>query len=280
MRVLATVALALASSTTLACSDASALDEGRDGTAALECREPFDFEFVPDTLGGDEAYVCFAFDRSAFAGETISKVLWSPPTGGAFALHHAILYAVPGEFSDGPVICDGMPEAAVGLHVWSIGGDDLELPVDTALVLPNGTERFVVEAHTLRVADGAPESGRVRLCAGSTNPANEAALMGTGAPVPAIRPMHQEISEGSCALAGDVHLFSVWPHMHRVGKEISAELVRATGAATPLVDVTSWDFASQRTYPLDVNAAGGDAVRVRCVWENPSADYVLPGPKT
>jgi hypothetical protein len=242
--------------------------------------DPLELEFLPDTLGADEAYVCFGFDSSRFAGSSVSAVRWSIPDEGEFLLHHAILYAIPEDFSDGPIVCDAMPDAAVGLHVWSVGGGDLVLPSDAGLLLPSGTQRFVVEAHTLRVGGTPGEPGRARICRGPAEPLHPAALMGLSAPVPAIRPMHEEISERSCTLSGGFHFFSVWPHMHLVGEQITADLERVVGDTTPLVGVTTWDFHRQRTYPLDVDAVAGDQVRVRCVWRNPTAEYVLPGPRT
>ena len=244
------------------------------------CSDPLELEFQPNTLGADEAYVCFGFDSSTFAESSVSAVRWSIPTEGDVVLHHAILYAIPEDFPDGPIVCDAMPDAAVGLHVWSVGGGDLVLPSDAGLLLPTGTTRFVVEAHTLRVAGTRGEPARARICRGPAEPVHPAALMGLSAPVPAIRPMHEEISERSCALAGDFHFFSVWPHMHLVGEEISADLERALGGTTSLAGVTNWDFRQQRTYPLDVDARAGDQVRVRCVWRNPTEEYVLPGPRT
>ena len=251
-----------------------------EGHADAACRDPLELALQPNTLGADEAYVCFGYDSSAFVGSTVGAVRWSIPSDGEYTLHHAILYAIPEDFPDGPVVCDAMPDAAVGLHVWSVGGDDLVLPPDAGLSLPEGTTRFVVEAHTLRVGGAPGDPARVRICRGPDEPTNLAALMSASAPVPAIRPMHEEISERTCTLAGELHLFSVWPHMHRVGEEISADLEHAEGGTTPLVDVTDWDFNWQRTYPLDVDARAGDQIRVRCVWQNPTEEYVLPGPRT
>ncbi len=263
----------------LACGTPQSTETSKESDD-VPCTDPLELEFQPDTLGADEAYVCFGYDSSAFGESTVGAVRWSIPSEGEYMLHHAILYAVPDDFPTGPVLCDAMPDAAVGLHVWSVGGDDLELPPDAGLLLPEGTQRFVVEAHTLRVGGAAGDPGRVRICRGPGEPAHPAALMGLSAPVPAIRPMHEEISERTCALAGDFHFFSVWPHMHLVGHEISANLERVAGDTTPLVDVTNWDFRQQRTYPLDVDALAGDQVRVRCVWQNPTEEYVLPGPRT
>jgi hypothetical protein len=103
--------------------------------------------------------------------------------------------------------------------------------------------------------------------------------MRTDAPVPAIRPQHVETSSGTCRLAGDLHLWSVWPHMHLTGQEITVELV-AAGAATTLVDVVPWNFLAQKRYPLAVDAHAGDEIRDTCIWNNTSDSYVFPGPLT
>jgi len=225
--------------------------------------------------------VCFGFDPGALAAGTIGGVLWTPTAGGSLLLHHATLYAVTVDYPDGPVACDGMPPGSVGLHVWTPGGDDLVLPSDTGLLLPTGTRRFVVEAHTLRVGPGpGVEDARVSLCAGPAQPAHLAALMSASAPVPAIRPQHVETSQATCTLAGDLHLWSVWPHMHLAGKEVSVDLQRADASVQTLVDVTPWDFHLQRTYPLSVDALGGDRIHTQCTWQNTTDAYILPGPLT
>ena len=46
---------------------------------------------------------------------------------------------------------------------------------------------------------------------------------------------------------------------------------------SPLLDVPAWDFTHQLTYSLDQELAANDTIELTCVWENPSAEYVLPG---
>jgi hypothetical protein len=99
------------------------------------------------------------------------------------------------------------------------------------------------------------------------------------APVPAIRPHHEETSSAACTLAGDLHLWSVWPHMHLTGEEIALELVQS-GATTTLVDVTPWNFLAQKRYPLAVDARAGDQIQTTCRWNNTTDGYVFPGPLT
>jgi hypothetical protein len=242
------------------------------------CAHEVDLGFAPDLGEASEAYVCFGFDGTPLAAGTIDAVRWRIG-GGGVTVHHALLYAVTADFPDGPLPCDGMPDGSVGLHVWSPGGDDLALPAGTALRLPAGTRRFVVEVHALRTGIGSAGESRVTLCAGPDEPRHLAALISASAPVPAIRPHHEEHSTSTCTMGGDVHLWSAWPHMHLAGKEIASTLVRRS-QSTPLVDVVPWDFHAQRTYPLDVDVAAGDEVHVACTWDNATANYVLPGPRT
>jgi len=112
---------------------------------------------------------------------------------------------------------------------------------------------------------------------GPASPTNFAAVIGMSVPVPAIRPHHVETAQGACALAAPVHLFSVRPHMHRIGQDIRVSLLGLDAGTTSLVDVKPWNFLAQRRYPLDVDAVAGDRIQTTCVWNNRSDSYVLPG---
>jgi hypothetical protein len=65
-----------------------------------------------------------------------------------------------------------------------------------------------------------------------------------------------------------------------MGKEILGELVRAEGGTEKLVDIVPWEFTNQKTYPLSVDAARGDSIRVSCTWDNTTDNTILPGPRT
>jgi hypothetical protein len=110
------LAVACCSALSLGCA-ASAEDVG---ASALDCMNPTSFRFVPDTGDAAEAYLCFGFDAGAVANGTISGVRWSPPDpASAYQIHHALLYAIPSDYPDGPFACDGTPAGAVALHMWS-----------------------------------------------------------------------------------------------------------------------------------------------------------------
>jgi hypothetical protein len=169
-----------------------------------------------------------------------------------------------------------MPADAVALHVHAPGGVALELAADVGLSLSPSAKFFRIEAHARRTSNVAAEPARVELCTHTETPLKLAAWLGTSAPVPAIRPHTTEVSTGHCELPMAFHVIFGWPHMHKVGKEFHAVISRA-GVVSPLLDVPAWDFTHQFTYPLDAELAAHDVIEPTCVWENPNAEYVLPG---
>jgi len=233
---------------------------------------------TPDPGAPGEAYLCYGFGIDAIQDGFVRGLMWNAPKSGGVTWHHATLYAVPTDFPDGP--CDGMPPGAVGLHVWAPGGDNLVLPEGVGIHLPAQTKRMVVEMHVLRTNSSAAESGSLGVCLNREPVTHPAMFFAAVAPVPAIRPRTVEISKARCVFHDDAHLWSIWPHMHQVGTEIQANLIRANGDTTMLSRVMPWDFHHQQTYPLDVDVHAGDAIEAQCTWDNQSDQYVLPGPKT
>jgi len=253
-------------------------DEQIADHASLPCEASVRIEFRPDAPApGEEAYVCFGFDAGLLEGRPISAIRWSPPAGGGVSVHHATLFATREGTADGPTTCDAMPADAVGLHVFAPGGTPLELPPDVGLELPTGTIRLLVEAHVLRTDASAPEAASAEICTLAEPPAKLAAWIGVSAPVPAIRPHHEETSIARCTLEAPFRLLATWPHMHRVGKAFHGSVLRRDSTRTRLIDVEPWAFEKQRTYPIDVQVEAGDAIETHCIWQNPGDEYVLPG---
>ena len=71
-----------------------------------------------------------------------------------------------------------------------------------------------------------------------------------------------------------LRIFSVYPHMHQLGRTISASVVRANGDEVPLVTIGNWDFHWQRDYTLaqPVEVYPGDQLKVRCDFDNSPAN--------
>jgi hypothetical protein len=255
-----------------ACSGSAASPGGTDRALTLR--------FGFDAPVNGEQYECFGFDASALAGRWLQSITWTaPPPSNGVQLHHAGLYAFPEDYPDGPVMCDAMPVSWT-MHMWAPGGDSLALPSGVALELPAGTKRFVVQAHVLRFTAGPPGSESVSLATTATAPDHVAAWLPADGAVPALRPRMQEHSTAACIAAAPMHIVSSWPHMHLLGTSFEGAVVRSDGTRTPIVDVPTWNFDAQRTYPVDRDVAAGDRIETDCTWFNPTDQYVLPGAST
>src|SRR5439155_4126162 len=117
----------------------------------------------------------------------------------------------------GPWLCEGMPEGAVGLHVWAPGGAALTMPEGIGLAMPAGTESLLVEAHAVRVSDEPARPGQVRIGLWSRAPAALAAWVPVQAPVPILRPGQRGSSTGSCRARARTSRRFAWPARHPRG---------------------------------------------------------------
>jgi hypothetical protein len=222
-----------------------------------------------------EGYGCSSYPLD-LGGKAIASIRWQDPPTGPVRLHHATLQLTAERSEATPTGCETTPADLVTLHVHAPGGGSLELPPDVGFSVPSSARFFRIETHAIRTGPGAPSAARVEICTRADDPPKLAGWLGLGAPVPAIRPHMTETSTGRCELSSPFHLLSAWPHMHRVGRAFHAAVARA-GTVTPLLDVPSWDFSHQATYPLDLELDAHDVIAPTCVWENPTSEYVLPG---
>jgi copper type II ascorbate-dependent monooxygenase-like protein len=233
--------------------------------------------FAYDAPAGSEAYECFGFDASPLPGAYITRIDWATPDGGTGAvLHHAGLYAYPDDYPDGPVSCDSMPVAWT-MHIWYPGGDSLTLPAGVALALPEGTRRFVVQAHVLRIAGGPAGVATVTLHATTEPPEHVATWLPAAGTVPALGPQQTLTSSFTCVAAARMHIVSTTPHMHELGRAFQGAVTGADGSTAAIVDVPDWSFDEQKTYAVERDVAPGDGIETTCTWTNFTDSVVLPG---
>jgi Copper type II ascorbate-dependent monooxygenase, C-terminal domain len=260
-------AAAFAATACISCSAATAVDA--DSCTTLE----FAAELAPEQ---QEGYVCFAFEAGADSRPISSSSIELAGESG-LVLHHATLYtSAEARPYSGAFDCNPMPLDALAVQVAVPGSESLSLPADTALALRPDTRTFLIEAHLFRSSQAPAAPTRLKLCRARSTPAKLAGRFAVGASVPAIRPHQLESSTALCRLPFDLHLMYSWPHMHRVGHEFHAALLRGD-QRIPIVDIEHWDFSQQLTYPVDIDAAAGDLIQSTCVWKNASDAYVLPG---
>lgn len=244
------------------------------------CVVPLSLSVQPDPgVPGEEAYLCFGFDvPRATLGEMFLQGVEILPADSAVVTHHVALFVTSSDFSDGPVRCEQMPEDALELSVWGPGSGALRMPASAAVAFPEDASRLVVQAHAMRVGEGSAGPLEVQMCLTDARPEHVAAWMPVRAPVPVIPPHQAESRSKECELSAALHLFSVWPHMHRIGAEFHSILHRKDGSAPPIVEVVPWDADDQRMYFPGLDLAAGDRIETACIWQNNTEQYVLPGP--
>lgn len=194
--------------------------------------------------------------------------------------HHVTLGVVD-EYDgpDGFVPCTAADIGDTLLFGAGLGTTPLELPEGTAIRLEAGT-RLVVNLHLLN-ASADPLSGASGVEIREVAPATveetvESVFAGpTTFEIPAY-----EIgsASGACTLQEAGSILGVMPHMHQLGRHLSAAIAHADGSETPLFD-GPYDFESQvyEVFEEAVATAPGDRVVVTCTWDNSTPDAVSFG---
>ncbi len=76
-------------------------------------------------------------------------------------------------------------------------------------------------------------------------------------------------ASGSCTLDADSTVFTLWPHMHQVGKHMDV-----THNGNSLLN-EEFSFEEQKMYPITpVEMAAGEKINVSCTWNNPQGNGV------
>ena len=175
-------------------------------------------------------------------------------------VHHVVLYFDPTGRSvsmDGKEKEPGYSVSGAGIGVfgeqfvqaWVPGGTPYTLPKGTAYRLRKGC-RIVIQVHYHK--DGKVEQDQSRVSvrfAPAGQVEKELRTVGLINPAFQLNPgnAHQEVRVGF-TLPVNATIWSVFPHMHLLGKEMKIKAELPGGKETPLVWVNDWDFNWQETY--------------------------------
>lgn len=258
----------------------------------LPCTESH--EFTAHAAGGTAAFrvpgssgnlnKCFAF-RSPFNGTT-QATAFAARVDNSRVLHHLILFGTDTPQRDGEVFdCDGnMPRDARFLAGWAPGNQGSVMPDDVGVELPGSSGWFILQVHYWSTT---PEAGDdrsgIRLCTTDTPRPHVAAVHMLGSLDIAIPPRSQATEvRGDCVprATEPVHILGATAHMHRLGRSLRTEVLRAGGATDMMLDVPSYSFDSQVSTPLDMVIMPGDRLRTTCTYQNPSSTTAYFGERT
>lgn len=207
---------------------------------------------------GEDVYREFVMPQVYDEDKFISSLEFQPDNRAV--VHHIVLYFDPTGKSasmDGKEKEPGYSVSGAGIGVfgeqfvqaWVPGGTPYALPKGTAYRLKKGT-RIVIQVHYHK--DGKVEEDRSRVSVRFTPAAQVEKEMRTAAlinPLFQLKPgdAHQQVK---CAINLPVNatVWSVFPHMHLLGREMKITAKLPGGEEKPVVWINDWDFNWQETY--------------------------------
>jgi len=266
-------------------------------------RLPVSDGYTPDPDRNDD-YRCFILDVDGSEDLYLRGTRVVPDADAI--VHHVLLYALePSQRSlveeadaaeEGPgYTCFGAPlpsmgEGADGL-VDTISGSGFGLPQTlagwvpgmepemqdpgAATRIPAGSPLVVQMHYNLLTSDPVEDATVVELILDDQQPEvlttmRPAAILDLDIPAgdPAARHELTFRNHGD----EDIRIRSLLAHMHLLGKEMNATVVRGDGQESCLLDIPEWEFDWQQSYALppggDEVLAPGDGFRLSCVHDN------------
>jgi hypothetical protein len=255
--------------------------------------QPVPGDTTPYAVIPGEHYVSFYY--TAPWKEPAELVSWRTIYDNRKVMHHWLFYSTVGAAMDGtfaPSIGTHIGDAAQLFAGWAVGGNDTKMPPDVGLKLPAPGEGLLLEWHFYN-ASAAPDedNSAVELCtvpAGSLKHTAGMTWLGTenfnglaGMP-----PRTQSKFSGTCApgRAGmttdePIRIFSLWPHMHTLGRNMQSVVTRADGTTKEVFN-KPFDFNYQITYDAAVDLYPGDTITSTCTFMNTTDYGVAFGPST
>jgi hypothetical protein len=179
--------------------------------------------------------------------------------GARSVVHHIDLYLDPQGRS--PLLDQtspglGFPTAGFGpdllgevqIDAWAAGAIARFLPPDTAWKIP-ANAYLVMEVHYSPTPKAVQDRTRIGLHF-AKGPIDKRVRTGRIGNVNFRIPAgaaQDEVTAGA-TLPLDIHVLSVWPHMHLIGRELKATATLPGGIAKPLIWIPDWDVHWQLSY--------------------------------
>jgi hypothetical protein len=229
---------------------------------------------------GEDVYREFVMPQVYDEDKFITSLEFQPQNRAV--VHHVVLYFDPTGRSAGMDNKEKEPGYSVSgagigvfgeqfVQAWVPGGTPYALPKGTAYRLKKGS-RIVIQVHYHK--DGKMEEDQSRVSvrfAPAGQVQQELRTVGMINPVFLLKPgdAHQEVHVGF-TLPVNATIWSVFPHMHLLGREMKITATLPDGVAKPLVWVNDWDFNWQETYryKTPVHLPKGTRVDLVAVYDN------------
>jgi hypothetical protein len=223
----------------------------------------------------EERFFCFSFTLT----EDISfdeLVLESRPV-----VHHVVYSMTSSPDPEGFFECDVLFQNNwVPVFVAGTGDATLAMPDGAGHVLEAGTQ-LTMQLHLLNATlEDVTETIPIHLHRMTETPSKPVEVVIFGSMNIALPPAQASDVVGSCASDSDMNIFSVFPHMHLLGKSLVVETGPDEDHLTEIFRRDPYDFDDQHLEPLELAIAAGDSVRVTCSYDNYLDETVTFGEST
>lgn len=177
------------------------------------------------------------------------------------------------------------------LGSWAPGAGAMIVPEGHGIRIPAGAVIVSQVHYNVTAAGPAPDLTRIGLQV-ETEPqkgalvqpwTDTAWVLGTGMDIPAQSEGTEHVFRYENGVAdGSYTVHGAGLHMHTLGRSGSMRVEHADGTESCLLVQDQWDFDWQRTYWLQqpVTLGPGDALELRCTWDNPTDESVAWGDGT
>jgi hypothetical protein len=222
---------------------------------------------------GEEKYVCFQF-YSPSEEVAITRVeQLSAPGIHHFALFQAFGRNEPDEVHE----CNTLiKQTWMPIYVSGTGDHNLDLPVGTGFVIAPETQ-YIIQLHLQNNGDEVLDvRGGVNLSynhdVASVTPAGMYALGNYQIDIPAGATNYSV--PVSCQPGKDMHVFGVFPHMHKLGTKIEMTRTVAGGTPQPFYKIDPWRFGDAPVDMMDQAITPTDSFDLTCTYANPGTQNV------
>ncbi|MBS1152981.1 MAG: hypothetical protein H6Q89_4679 [Myxococcaceae bacterium] len=257
------------------------------------------------TIQQGDDYRCFLVQPNLLTAIPVGAVSVEP--GNRAIVHHSAVYLVPpsevarikamdaADDGDGYRCFGGVGvEIAFPAGLWVPGNDAPLVPPHPGVgyFLPVGWA-FVLQQHYNYTGPAQTDQSSIVLWRSQAFPTEIPHSVLIGDLTLSLPPMSMQTVEavGSVVARGSIpalnvgtegRIYAVWGHMHLLGRSLEMDLVRADGTEQKLLHIPKWSFHWQSLYRLEemIVAKAGDKIRVRCRYENSSAQTVSYGEGT
>lgn len=246
-------------------------------------REPRPGDATPFVVeGATDRIECFVF-RAPWT-EPTQALRFEPLIDNAAIVHHVSIAAVeqPTEFTVDGKVSPCRPDqdpVTYALAFWLPGVGVTTMPDGVGFRLPRGENmHYLVQVHYSAQEGRHEDRSGFRICATTHLRPEEAQIHWLGNEKIVIPAGASTSVESTCRVRGEdpVHVISIMPHMHQLGRRMRIERLGVDGGVELLHD-EAFDFWQQRIYPTDWVLAPGESLRTTCAYDNATENPVVYG---